>query len=223
MSRVHYTNAERRAMMEGMLDSFEYRQSIKESDEGITEQEIDELLQRHHCVAYQWFEIDARIKKFEENKKIQDAMAEYHKKNTNEGTLITLCLDQDQSEEDALKNQYKVIDELRKANYKWMVEPCCVFEWWSKKDKLKDDMDNLNWNPHIHIVVRRIGKESKIRDNLKAKMKSLPSVYRFDVKRLPYENGMLYCSGEKVNCKVCACAKDEEFRNKHSVSKRIII
>ena len=46
----------------------------------------------------------------------------------------------------------------------------------------KDHDNNLNWNPHIHIAVRRIGKESKIRDNLKAKMKSLPSVYRFDVK-----------------------------------------
>jgi len=220
MSIVRYTNKERRAMLEAIIDSAEYRRSVKDNEVTLNDDDVDMIVNNHRERAFKFFEVDNRISAEEEKEKISKALLEHKKKNKDEGTIITLCLDQKQSVEDAVKNQYLVIDALRKANYKWMVEPYCVFEYWSKDNT---NPNKLKWNPHIHIAVRRIGKESKIRTNLTAKLKRLPTVYRFDVKNMLFTSAIDYCEGLKRADKIEAVNADKITRAKHLVSNNITI
>ena len=114
-----------------------------------------------------------------------------------------------------MEAQREVIEELRKADYAWLIEAKAVFEYYSK-DK---------WNPHLHICVKRSVKEAVIRQHLARKFKNKKhGVYRFDVeKHKEYRTAEEYIHGRKVDEKLDGVKKDKEFRQAHSIDDVIII
>ena len=119
------------------------------------------------------------------------------------------------------------METLRRANYKWLVEPRACFEYWGKEQDEDEDeeTDNMKFNPHIHIAVVRIDKESKIRQNLIKKFieKKLHTVYRIDVKGLPTSRCIEYVSGTKKQSKLAQVDMDEKTRIKHQVQPIITL
>ena len=144
------------------------------------------------------------------------AMTEVYS-NTEDGVLITIMIDQKSlSEADAVKAQYAVIDDLRKAKYRWLIQAEACFEYYGKE----------GWNPHIHIATKRIDKECKIRGNLIDKFikKQKHGVYRIQVDRRPYKSAWKYCAGEKDSEeKMLNVEKDKKFRQLYSIDNLIKI
>ena len=136
--------------------------------------------------------------------------------NTEDGVLTTICIDQKLSEADAVKAQHAVIDDIRKANYRWLIDAEAVFEYYS----------NNGWNPHIHIATRRIDKEAKIKGNLIAKFikKQKHGVYRIDVEKRPFQSAWNYISGNKKSDeKKDNVEKDKKMRETYSIDAVIKI
>ena len=146
----------------------------------------------------------------------QKAMTEVYA-NTEDGVLITIMIDQKElSEADAVKSQYAIIDDLQKAKYRWLIQAEACFEYYGEE----------GWNPHIHIVTKRIDKESKIRGNLIDKFikKGKHGVYRIAVDRRPYKNAWKYVAGEKdSDKKMLNVEKDKKFRELYSIDNLIKI
>jgi hypothetical protein len=222
------TNAQQRAVWEDFFSSAEWRRQCPEG-------EIDE-----NRIILDCFEVAPKIKKTEESEYIETQMLKYVKNKTDaDGVLITLCLEQSLSEPDAIENQYKVIEEIRKAGYKWLIDARVCFEYWGKtyNSDYYNDMDemeseqklvvngNYKWNPHIHICCKRIGKESVIRQNLIRKFvnKKMHGVYRIDVKRLMFAKGLDYVMGVKCEGKLEQVKMDNDTREKYGVEGTISI
>ena len=166
------------------------------------------------------------IERARKDKIRHEALNEYHKAHTAEGVFITLSIDQKQSVSEAIDSQKSIVDDLRKANYSWLVDARAVFEYWGKSDAHKNhDCSNLNWNPHVHIIVRKSGKLSVIRQHLARKFieKKRHGVYIFDVKSLPYQDGAEYLEGDKIDVKMDGVSMDRTTRKENNVLDLIII
>ena len=163
------------------------------------------------------------------NTKIKaDAVAQFHSVNNSEGVLITLCIDQKQSEGDAVASQNAIIEDLRKAKYSWMVCANAVYEYWGKSDFTENgsttNLTNLKWNPHLHILTKKTGKLSVIRQHLARKFKDKKhGIYIFDVKKVPWNNGWDYIGGDKVHGKMNGVENDQKTREKYNIESIIII
>ncbi len=207
--------AERRAAWESFIMTREYRQSVRDNGNEWNEEEERARLEFV-------FDIAPDIAKAEKAKRLKVVRDEYHKAHTTEGVLITISIDQKQSISEAIASQNAVIEDLRKAKYSWMIDGRCSYEYWSDGDSV--NAENLKYNPHIHLIVRKSGKLSVIRQHLARKFKNKKyGVYIFDVKPLAYNLGEEYVQGKKVEDKQFACLQDAETRDAYSVSHIIII
>lgn len=161
------------------------------------------------------FLVHPKLMERKRTQEVNEKVRQYHIQHTNEGVLITVCIDQKIEGIDAVEAQQAVIKELQNANYMWLIEAKAVFEYYSK-DK---------WNPHIHICVKRSVKESVIRQHLARKFKNKKhGVYRFDVeKHKDYSTAEEYIHGRKVDEKLDSVKKDKEFRQAHSIDDVIVI
>lgn len=215
-----------------MIESEDFKRVCRQSDWNPTDERLNEI-------KLDVFEVSEEHRKIKDNAYIRVQKEKIHRKCNEEGVLITLCLDQSLNEVDAIEAQYNVIEEIRKAGYKWLVDARICFEYWGKTynddyHKEMDDMEseqklhengNFKWNPHIHISCRRIGKESVIRQNLIRKFvsKKLYGVYRIDVKRLEIAKAIDYVMGVKCEGKMEQVKMDNDIRNKYGVEGTIYI
>jgi hypothetical protein len=125
--------------------------------------------------------------------------------------LITLCLDKNLSEEQAIRVQKHAIEIIMLANYKFMIEPSYRFEYFTKE----------GWNPHIHICIEKTQSEGKVAQALRRKFNCWESIYRVHVSTLNYEAHSKYINGEKTEIKEEYLKKDAEFKAKYNIKDYI--
>ena len=142
--------------------------------------------------------------------------------------IITICVDQNVSEESAVKVQTDVITEIRKANYKWLkgTDAKAVFEYYSKEK----DTGKIKWNPHIHIYLEKTIKDGALSQSLRTKLcgrkgekTETTKIYRVHVKSGQGNIQLDYINGTKTEAKFECCEKDKAFREKYEIQEIIDI
>jgi len=208
---------EQREAWRNFVNTREYKKSCKEAGEewdAYKEREREEFI----------FEIAPQIAAKAKADRLRRMTEEYHAAHNDEGYLITLSIDQKQSEAEAVASQNAIVDDLRKANYKWLVCAKAVYEYWGHMDT-ENLTTNLKWNPHIHCLVKKAVKKSKIEQHIAVKFmkKKKHGVYHFDVRQLPYEEGEEYLNGYKIAEKMDGVVADKQTREKYNLADVIII
>jgi len=210
---------DQREAWRNFVNTREYKKSCKEAGEewdAYKEREREEFI----------FEIAPGIAAKAKAQRLRRMTEEYHAAHNPEGHLITLCIDQKQSEAEAVASQNAIVDDLRKANYQWLVCAKAVYEYWGHTDAANAEnlSTNLKWNPHLHILVKATGKMSVIRQHLARKFKDKKhGIYIFDVRQLPYEEGEEYLNGYKIAEKMDGVVADKSTREKYNLADLIII
>lgn len=201
------------ARWNAMIESEDFLRACRDDGWNITTQRLQEI--KLDC-----FRVSEVAKKIREEAYVREQLERIHKANNPHGILVHISLDQEQTIEEAIENQYCILEHIREANYSWLIDAHAVFEYWSKKP----DEDELHFNPHIHFCVRKSVKPSVIRQHLQRKFvqKKLNTVYRVDVSQPRYFDLCLkYVEGEKIFDKDEACKKDFITREKYNINHRI--
>ncbi len=132
--------------------------------------------------------------------------------------IITICIDQNIKESEAIDIQNEVIDKIR-GNYKWLVDAKAVYEYYSK-DK---ELNIPKWNPHIHIYIEKTIKGSTIAQQLRRKFVKKKEVYRINVKDGKGNMQLDYINGTKTDEKKECVEKDKNFREINKITEIIDI
>lgn len=211
---------DQREAWRNFVNTREYKKSCKDSGEewdAYKEREREEFI----------FEIAPGIAAKAKADRIRRMLEDYHAAHNTEGYLITLSIDQKQSEAEAVASQNAIVGDFRKANYQWLVCAKAVYEYWGHTDAARaENMNtNLKWNPHIHLLVKKTVKKSKIEQQLALKFmkKKKHGVYHFDVRQLPYADGEEYINGGKIEEKMDGVDADRNTREKYNLADLIII
>lgn len=121
--------------------------------------------------------------------------------------IITLCINKEYKQIPDLFRD--IIDKIRAADYVFLYDCYAVCEVYGKDD---------NWNPHIHIVTKKVKRNGQIAQVLRRKFQNDKfQVYRVDVKPLPYKVGVDYLNAGKIAAKLEATEKDKEYREANNL------
>jgi len=213
------TEKEQREAWRNFVNTREYKKSCKEAGE---EWDAHKEREREEFV----FEIAPQIAAEAKRERIRIMKEAYHSAHNPEGCLITLCIDQKQSEAEAVASQNAIVEDLRKSNYQWLVCAKAVYEYWGHTDAASAEnlSTNLKWNPHIHILVKKTCKLSVIRQHLARKFKDKKhGIYIFDVRKLNWFAGEEYINGGKIEEKLDGVDGDRITREKYNLADVIII
>lgn len=124
-----------------------------------------------------------------------------------EGQLVTLCIDKKYQKIPDLFLEIK--SRIQEANYSCLCDAYIVLEVYGK--------DN-NFNPHIHIITRKIKANSAVAQLLRRKFQNDKyQIYRVDVAARPYTCIDQYIQGDKQANKLGATAKDKEYREANNL------
>jgi hypothetical protein len=214
----------KKAQMErwtNMIESEDFKRVCRNSDWNPSDERLNQI-------KLDVFEVSEESRKLKDDAYVKEQKDKIHRRLNVDCVLITISLDQSQSEEEAIENQYKVIEDIKKAKYSWMVNPECVFEYWgsSMQDPPTADLaSNMRFNPHIHIVVHKTCYPKTIRQNLLRKfvLKKKHSVYNHDVRVIPRVVGEDYVNGDKREDKCDKVEMDMKTREKYGVPHKISI
>jgi hypothetical protein len=213
------TEKDQRAAWRDFVNTREYKNSCKQAGfpwDADEEREREEFL----------WEVAPGIAAEAKAERIRLMKEKYHSEHNTGGILITLCIDQKQSEAEAVASQNAIVDDLRKAKYQWLVCAKAVYEYWGHTDSAKAENlgINLKWNPHVHILVKKTCKMSVIRQHLARKFKDKKhGIYIFDVRQLPWAEGEDYLNGYKIAEKLHGVVADKNTREKYHLADVIII
>lgn len=119
--------------------------------------------------------------------------------------LITISIDQELTEAEAILKQKQTIEKIKQAKYKWMINASYSFEYYSKN----------GWNPHIHIKIDKTIRDSQIAQQLRRK--ELKSVYNINVSSKTDEIHTSYLMGDKKEAKRENTEQDKDFRKIHNI------
>lgn len=123
------------------------------------------------------------------------------------GQLITLCINQNYKQVPKLATE--IISVIRNIQYSFIIDGYACIELYGKGE---------NWNPHIHIVTRKVKRLGVVAQALRRKFQNDKyQIYRVDVKSVPYEEGSQYVDGIKVFGKQEASNKDKEYREENNL------
>lgn len=142
----------------------------------------------------------------EEKKKVNGYL-KVHSPEQLKTQMITISIDQHLDPAEAVNIQFKCIEKIQKARYKFITEASHKFEYWSSE----------GWNPHIHIVIEKNKTEGQVSQQIRRKLKDVPEVYRVHVSTLNYEAHQKYIKGDKTDKKEEYVKKDEVFREIHNI------
>lgn len=130
--------------------------------------------------------------------------------------MVTISLDQNMTEAEAIEAQHKVRDLIVGASYKWYSNATWRYEYYSG--------DECKWNPHLHLVVDKVVSSSHVRQQIfrkfLGKKKPLECVYNTDVTECKDSSQRDYIDGIKQDNKQKSLEKDKEFRNKYNISEK---
>uniref|UniRef100_UPI00404889E3 hypothetical protein n=2 Tax=Pseudomonadota TaxID=1224 RepID=UPI00404889E3 len=119
--------------------------------------------------------------------------------------LITISIDQELTEAEAILKQKQTIEKIKQSKYKWMINSSYSFEYYS----------NNGWNPHIHIKIDKTIRDSQIAQMLRRK--ELKSVYNINVSSKTDEIHTSYIMGDKKEAKRENSERDQNFRKIHNI------
>lgn len=154
-------------------------------------------------------------KELEQKQIRQNTCKEYMKQTASailKTQLITIMIDKEVDESNAIHIQLEIIDKLKEANYKFLSDVSHRFEYFTQE----------GWNPHIHILTLKNISDGRgaqqIRRKLMESKNKIDEVYRVHFSTLNYERHSKYINGEKCELKAEYLAKDAEFRKKHNIN-----
>jgi len=219
MARHHYTDKDYEDALRGIMLSFNYQHRCCGAEcrinatcdkcgrinEKVSEDKIEEQL-------FDMYHIGKIHEQDRYNKKIAAAR---RKSGTNNELLLTIVFDQDIEPLEAIKNQWKVIEAMECANYKWFVDKEVIysFEYYTK--------DSEKFKPHIHIAFEKSAAPSTIQQcfyNKFVKNKK-HSVYGVNCVVRPNKVACDYVKGLKKQDKQESCEKDNIFRAKYNLKR----
>lgn len=126
--------------------------------------------------------------------------------NTNNGQLITLCIDKDYAQVPKLATE--IISVIRSSDYQCIDGCKAVIELYGEN----------GWNPHIHLATKKLKQNGQVAQLFRRKfVKNKYQCYRVDVKELPYESALAYVMGEKENDKIEMLEKDMKYRKENKL------
>lgn len=133
----------------------------------------------------------------------------------NDGQLISLSIDQKYIQIPKLCGD--IIAEIRKTNYACLKDAQAVCEFYGGG---KDNDDGIGqWNPHIHIVTKKMENAGTVAQLLRRKfIKPKWQVYRVHIKEEPEACARKYVEGEKVDEKIEDTIKDRQYREDNGLS-----
>lgn len=126
--------------------------------------------------------------------------------------LITISVDMELTPEEAILRQKKIIERIKSAKYKWLVEASYCFEYYS---------ENQKWNPHIHIKLDKTAPPSVMAQQLRRKLKEL--TYYINVSIKTEEIHEAYINGDKTGKKTLNHEMDEDFRKLHNLQNIYLV
>ena len=123
--------------------------------------------------------------------------------------LITISIDKNLSELDAIEIQQRIIKMIRQAKYKCMGETRYVFEYFGKS----------GWNPHIHMVCDKNKTDGQLAQLIRRKLKKVSEAYNIDVLSLDKTAADNYIEGNKAEDKMDDVKRDRQFRERYNVDE----
>ena len=209
MAEANQTKSAQQKRWEDMIESEDFKRACREDCWNVSDKRLNEI--KLDC-----FRVSENARRLAEEAYVKEQLERIHKANNPQGLLVHISLDQNQTIEEAITNQYCILEHIREANYSWLIDAHAVFEYWSKKP----DEEELHFNPHIHFCVRKTVKPSVIKQHLQRKLvqKKLNTVYRVEVSpQRHFELCLKYIEGDKIEDKDEACEKDFYTREEHNV------
>lgn len=198
-----------------------YNEKLKRNEEYYT----DELCINgccEYCYGYRYNEWFAEkptledVREYVMKQRLKCDLAEKHKKEQEqkakldlkeEGQLITLSINQEYKQVPSLFRD--IIQKIKDANYGFLYDSYAALEVTGKDDK---------WNPHIHIVTKKVKRNGQVAQVLRRKFQNDKfQIYNVDVKALPWKIGVDYVNAGKVYYKLEATAKDKEYREANNL------
>lgn len=124
--------------------------------------------------------------------------------------LITLCIDKEYKQ--IPKVAELILGVISQTNYSFLVDAVGTIEVYG---------EDSNWNPHIHIITRKVKRCGQVAQVLRRKFQTPKyQVYRIDVKELPYNSGLEYVMGEKQKKQMETSHPTPKRSMRHSVRWR---
>ncbi|WP_445775528.1 hypothetical protein [Shewanella sp.] len=151
--------------------------------------------------------------KDENERKIKAEVRELRAPEDIQTQLITICIDKDLPQAKAVETQYKVMDKIISAKYKWLVNGTYTFEYFGKE----------GWNPHIHIKIDKTTKGSTIAQMIRRKLEPIPTAYRVNVITRSAKEHDGYILGEKRDEKQESLQYDKMFKEQFNIKDYYII
>lgn len=219
MTRHHYTDKDYESALRGIMHSFDYQHTCcgkrceinHECDKcgKVNEKASDERIENQ---LFNMYHIGKIYEQDRYNKRIAEAR---RKTGTNNELLLTIVLDQDIEPLEAIKLQWKIIEDMECANYKWLIDKEVIysFEYYTK--------DSETFKPHIHLAFEKSSAPSTIQQIIYNKFvkNKKHSVYGVNCVVRPPRVARDYVEGIKKQDKQESCEKDNIFRAKYNLKR----
>lgn len=136
-------------------------------------------------------------------------MEKFNGEDKNNGQLITLCIDKDYKQVPKLAEE--IISVIKETQYKDIIDGYAVIEVTG---------DDMEWNPHIHCVTKKVGKAGALAQVLRRKfINEKYQIYRVHIEPVKYERGLTYMEGDKIDDKLPQVEADKKYRNDNKLKR----
>lgn len=157
--------------------------------------------------------VKAQLYKEENDRKVKEEMRLLRKPEDTATQLITICLDQKVEQEKIIQKQFKIMDKIISARYKWMINGKYNFEYFGKE----------GWNPHIHIKIDKTIQGATIAQMLRRKLQNDHEVYRVNVITRSAKEHDGYIEGDKAEAKQENTHMDKMLRENYNIKDFYVI
>ena len=127
----------------------------------------------------------------------------------NDGYLITLSIDKAYLQVPKLAEE--IISVIKETQYKDIIDGYAVIEVTG---------EDMEWNPHIHCVTKKVGKAGALAQVLRRKfINEKYQIYRVHIEPVKYERALTYMEGDKIDDKLAQVEADKKYRNDNKLKR----